>query len=175
MTRKQIIENYKNFSYEHPYIASAVEGAAMYGAQAVVKKAGDAIGISLGHGRRNNQGRLEFIKAHPFVAAAGALAWAPISEELMFRQFPDKILERYSPKSARKGKLAAVALFAAAHAGPDAVPLPQLTSGLQYQKIYDNRGSRSAIVAHATHNLLAAGQFLISERHKTVNVRHFGL
>jgi membrane protease YdiL (CAAX protease family) len=176
-THKNILDTYTKFSDEHPYVSSITEAAVVHGAMIATQAVGRRAGVSIGHGHRENPRRNELIQEHPVAAATGSLVWAPVSEEVVFRKIVPNALSRrlnYEPGSRqdRTAKLAIAGLFAAAHAGPDAIPIPQFVSGIHYQKVHDSRGIGSAIAAHATSNTLAAARYVSKmRRSQTQNKR----
>ena len=168
ISREGIKQEYEQFSFKHPYVMSIGEAALLFGVKHGLQKVGEKAGVPLGHGRRDSKTRNKVIEEHPVMAATAATVWAPVSEELLFRELPARILERkgYGKESAtsRAAKLGVATLFAAAHAGPDAIPLPQLLGGIHYAAVHEKRGLGPSIAAHATHNVLQATRHLIASK-----------
>lgn len=167
-SREGIKQKYEQLSSEHPYVTSIGEAALLFGVKYGLQKAGEKVGVPLGHGHRNSETRNKVIEEHPVAAAAAATVWAPVSEELLFRELPARILEKkgYDKEStiSRVTKLGVAALFAAAHAGPDAIPLPQFLGGLHYAAVHQERGLGPSIAAHVTHNTLQAARYIIANK-----------
>lgn len=165
-------QTYDQFSDKHPYVASIAETALLYGVKTALIKGGDRIGIPLGHGRRNDPKREAFINQHPLAAAGLSSVVAPISEELVYRELPDRILKSkgYEADStmSRRVKLGVVAVFGASpqHLGKDAIPIPQMLGGLNYNRIHRERGLKASTVAHITNNALGALHYAVKKRSK---------
>lgn len=166
--KKSLRQRYDTFAEEHPYAATIGETAVLFGLKYGLEKAGDKVGLPLGHGRKNRPSRNEFIENHPALATGAAVVLAPVTEEIVFREAPSRLLESkgYDNESltSKRAKLAITGIFAAAHAGPDAVPLPQFIGGLNYKRIHEKRGLKASILAHSTNNALAAIQYFTSKK-----------
>lgn len=167
-SREGIKQKYDRFSDDHPYAASMGETALLFGLRFTLEKASDLIGVPVGHGRKDNPKRNKFIEEHPALAVGAVTAWAPISEEFVFRELPARILEKkgYDNDSltSKRAKLAVAGIFAAAHGGSDAIPLPQFIGGLNYKRIHEKRGLGASVVAHSTNNALAAAQHIVKKK-----------
>lgn len=167
-SREGIIQKYETFAEHHPIIASVGETAVIYGLKYAAEKAGDRVGVNVGHGRKNRPGRAKFIEDHPFIAAGAATVWAPISEELLFRELPDRVLKKRGHESdsqaMKKSRLVSIGAFTLAHAGPDAIPINQLIGGLNYDRIHHKRGLKASIIAHITNNSLVAARYIANKK-----------
>ena len=53
-------------------------------------------------------------------------------------------------------------VFAAGHAGKDAVPVPQFVGGLNYWRLMRGRGYNHAVTAHVTQNALTFAKSALS-------------
>ena len=168
MERKpSFVEKTKNFSEKHPYAATIGRTALVYGARQLVKAAGKRYGVEFGHGRKDSRTRSQFIEEHPVLAGTLATVVAPVMEEIAFRELPKRYLdskEDLPPIKRVAAELGVAAVFAAGHAGPNAVPLPQFIGGLNYLDIHRRHGLRHSIVAHVTNNTLSAIQYGIERR-----------
>jgi hypothetical protein len=166
--KKSLRERYDTFAEEHPYAATIGETAVLFALRYGLEKAGDKVGLPLGHGRKDSISKRKLIERHPYLATAAATIWAPASEEMVFREAPARVLDRKGFDSesltSKRTKLAVAAIFAAAHGGPDAVPLPQFVGGLNYGRIHEKRGLKAAVLAHSLNNTLAAAQYLAGQR-----------
>jgi membrane protease YdiL (CAAX protease family) len=163
-----IKQKYETFAEEHPVVATLGETAVLFALRQGLEKGAGKAGLPLGHGRRNNTLRNDIISKHPILAAGAATVLAPIGEELLYRQLPAYLLEKKAIEEgsliARKAKLGVAAIFAASHAGPNAIPIPQFIGGLNYSRIHEKRGLKYAILAHVTNNTLAAAKFALKNK-----------
>ena len=161
---------YESFSKEHPVIATLGETAALFALRYGLEMGGEKAGIPLGHGRKNQTSRNDLIKQYPILAASAATLLAPITEELLYRELPDHILKKkgYEGDSLRSKqiKLGVATIFAASHAGPNAIPIPQFIGGLNYGRIHEKRGLKYSILAHITNNTLAAAKYAIKNKNQ---------
>ena len=167
---ENIRQKYDQFSEGHPYVASMGEAALLYGLKQAMIKGGDRVGLSLGNGRKNDPTLNALADNYP-VASAGVRAVAvPVSEELLYRELPDRILKTkgYEDDSrvSRGVKLGIVALFGASpqHVGKAGIPLPQLIGGLNYSRIHRDRGLKASTAAHITNNALSVAHSVIKKK-----------
>lgn len=165
-THESMGEKYQHFTKAHPYIATLGEAAVVFAAGRVMRKAGDALDIPLGNSREGNKKREAFLQEHPVLSAGLALVVAPVSEEIVFRDIPARLRERkgLGQQETRRSKLAWAGLFAAAHAGPRKVPLPQFADGLYLTQVHEKRGLGPAIAAHGLINALAAVEYIAKKK-----------
>lgn len=167
-TLEGLKQKYETFSEEHPALATLGETAVLFALRYGLEKGGEKIGIPLGHGRRDQESRNDLIKAHPILATGAATLLAPVTEELLFREIPARILEKHgygeSSLVSKRTKLGVAAVFGVAHTGPSAIPLPQFIGGLNYGRIHERRGLKYSILAHVTSNTLAAARYVITNR-----------
>ena len=163
-----IKQKYDQFSDKHPYAATMGETALLFGLRYALQKAGDKVGVPLGHGRKDNASINRFAEEHPVLAASSSTLGTPITEELIFRELPSRVLEKkgYDDGSlvSRRAKLAIAGIFAATHAGPDAIPVPQFIGGLNYNRIHKKRGVKASMLAHATNNALYVAKHVIEQK-----------
>lgn len=139
----------------HPYAATVAETFIVWAGKETVRRVADrTLGIKFGHGWQNSKFGQKF--AAPAAAVAAGLAIAPLAEEIAFRKTPSDVLNKrgHTGLQARKG-YAMATLFAAGHAGKDAIPMQQFVSGLNYWRLQRTRGARHAVLAHATNNTLS--------------------
>lgn len=151
------------FETNHPIASSIAVGVGTFAAGQAIKHAGKKHGLKLQHGRTNNEARTKIIEDHPVVAGALATLYAPVSEELVFRALPDylgKKLEAEHPHAPALMRLGSFALFAAAHAGKDGIPVMQALAGATFQRQYDKHGLKGSIASHLTTNALAATHYV---------------
>lgn len=167
-TLEGLRQKYEIFSDDHPALATLGETAVLFALRYGLEKGSEKLGVPLGHGRRDQKSRNDFIKDHPILAAGAATLFAPVTEELLFREVPAQILEKrgYEEGSSvsKRTKLGVAAVFGAAHAGPSAIPLPQFIGGINYSRIHEKRGLKYSILAHVTSNTLAAARYVITNR-----------
>lgn len=170
MSREGLKQTYEHFSDSHPIAASIGETAVLFGLRYALEKGGDKLGVSLGHGRKNRHSKQKMIEEHPVIATGLATVVAPVTEELMFRELPSRVLEHKGYENgsngSKKAKLATAALFAAMHSGPDGIPLPQFLGGLNYGRIHEKRGLKASVAAHVTNNALYAARHIITKKRK---------
>jgi hypothetical protein len=156
---------YENFSDNHPAIATLGETAILFALRHGLEKYGKKVGVPLGHGRNGSGLRQDLIEKYPRLATMAAIAVAPTVEEIMYREILPSILEKYGyDPDSKRTKLGRAAIFAASHAGPHAIPVPQFIGGLNYDRIHQNRGLKYSILAHVTNNTLAVTKFAISKK-----------
>lgn len=139
---------------KHPILRGALVGAGLFMAGEALTRAGDKVGVSIRHGRSNSTRRIAMFTEHPIVSAVGLVTAVPVAEELLWRQIPSRLSERF-PGRQKAITVGAAALFAAQHAGPDGIPLRQGLDGLAFEKLRRHYGLRAAIAAHSIHNGLA--------------------
>lgn len=165
-TQESMGEKYQHFTKAHPYIATLGEAAVVFAAGRVIRKTGDALGVPLGNGRAGDTKRESFLQEHPILSASLALVWAPVSEEIVFREIPARLRERKgsNEQETHRSKLAWAGLFAAAHVGSRKVPLPQFVDGLYLTKVHEERGLGPAIAAHGLINALAAVEYIAKKK-----------
>lgn len=160
------VKTKKALTTKHPIATGIATGVALYGANKVIRKVGESIGVPLRHGRANNEHREEIFRKHPYLSALGITAVTPLTEELTFRTFPEKLAEKYPDRSRLIG-LGALTLFTLGHVGKDGIPVPQALSGAAYSKLHKSGGLKAAYTAHATHNLLAVIDYAHKNRSST--------
>src|SRR5690606_6824910 len=147
---------YETFAGKHPYAATLGEAAVFFAAKYGVQR----LDLPIGHGRKDRPSRRNFIENHPAIATGLVTAVAPVAGELVFRELPARMMEKrgieLESNLAKRVKLGVAAVFAASHAGPDAIPVTHFVSGLNYSRLHERRGLSHSIMAHAANNTMAA-------------------
>lgn len=143
------------FQQEHPYAATVLETTAVWaGRQALRYSVSKCTDKRVGHGWHNSRFGKKF--GTPAVAFMAGVVAAPLGEELIARKAPSDALYKRGITGPQKAFGTAAALvFAAGHAGKDAVPVTQFAGGLNYWRLQRGRSYKHAVVAHATHNSLS--------------------
>lgn len=158
-------QKYEQLSEAHPYIVTLGETALVFAINSIIREAGRRLNVPLGNGHVGQPRREEFIDKHPVASAGLALLWAPVSEELVFRELPARMRHEQglSESQTRKSKIAWAGAFAAMHVGR-AIPVPQLLSGLHYTRVHEKRGLGPAIAAHSFVNTVAGIQYVAKKK-----------
>ena len=143
------------FRSNHPYVSTAVEATLVWAGRAVAIAAiNQASPVIVGHGWKDSRAGKFFQK--PLVNIVGGLVLSPIAEEAALRLTPSRWLNERGRGGLEAGTgVVVAALFAAGHAGKNAVPLPQFVGGLNYWRLMRARGFTHSVLAHAIQNGLS--------------------
>ncbi len=159
---------YHTWAEKHPFAATGIETVAIFALKKAVSRIGEVRGLDFGNGHM--QRHMEKAVEHPIWAAAHSTIYAPVAEELIFRQAIPSITKRKlnikeDTIASQMVDYATVVGFAAAHIGNPlskkgrdnlAIPLSPLIGSIHYSSLTKRRGVRHAMVAHAANNALAS-------------------